>query len=95
MREKEINKLADIISEKVVNMLEDKQQQWDIEFHNDLGHFVTDTSATKKASNEEVLLEELEALKLLLSQYKFYEEYEKCLSVEKEIKDIKSKLKKL
>jgi len=96
MTEKELNKLANLISQKVIDSLESKQQDWDIEFYSDLQHFVPNGEAKIEVDDEEQsLLADLDKLKSLLSEYMKTEQYEKCSEIENQITYTKYKLRNL
>ena len=91
MTEKEMNKLADIVANKVVNKIELKQQEWDIEFHADLQHFVPDSTASVNI-HKQTLVDQIEELKEQLSQALTDENYNKAILIDKKIKELKDKL---
>jgi|TARA_B110000238_G_C16014665_1_gene390463 excinuclease UvrABC helicase subunit UvrB len=91
MTEKEMNKLADIVANKVVNKIESKQQEWDIEFHADLQHFVSDSTASVNI-HKQPLVDQIEELKEQLSQALTDENYNKAIIIDKKIKELKDKL---
>tara|TARA_R110002167_G_scaffold190373_3_gene392692 strand:+ start:7566 stop:7853 length:288 start_codon:yes stop_codon:yes gene_type:complete len=95
MTEKEMNKLADIVANKVINKIESKQQDWDIEFQADLQHFVSDNTASvnKLDVDQTLLIDEIENLKCILSKHLEEEDYEKAIIVDDKIKELKDKLK--
>jgi hypothetical protein len=91
MTEKEMNKLADIVAGKVVRLIESKQQEWDIEFHSDMQHFVSDSTmkVTEEVQSDEV---HLESLNSLLSSYIDAEQYEKIAPIKERIKKLEFKI---
>lgn len=48
MTDKELNKLADLIANKVVKQIEEKQQEWDQNFIQDIEGFVSDSTMNIK-----------------------------------------------
>ena len=52
MTDKEMDKLAGIVAKRVVDVIEARQKAWDIEFHADMQHFVSDNRAND--INEEI-----------------------------------------
>ena len=91
MTEEEMNKLADIVANKVVNKIESKQQESDIEFHADLQHFVSDSTASVNI-HKLPLVDQIEELKEQLSQALTDENYNKAIIIDKKIKELKDKL---
>jgi predicted component of type VI protein secretion system len=94
MTEDEINRLADILADKVMDRMESKQLEWDIEFQKDIAHFNPDLSV-EFVSEKQALMEELEELTGLLSVYMKAEQYEKCSSVEERINVVRYKIDNL
>tara|TARA_R110000782_G_scaffold120018_1_gene210842 strand:- start:1692 stop:1967 length:276 start_codon:yes stop_codon:yes gene_type:complete len=91
MTDKEMDKLADIVASRVVDVIEARQKAWDIEFHADMQHFVSDNTSASVSKYD--LKDELEELKSLLSQALVDEDYNRANDINEEIKKIKSKLK--
>jgi len=93
MTDKEMQKLSDMIVEKVVKQLEEKQQEWDSEFHYDVQNFVTDsTYAVKFVETKDMLEQDLEVAKANLKEALEDENYIKAEKISKIIKKIKQKL---
>tara|TARA_R100000734_G_scaffold18416_1_gene15343 strand:+ start:1005 stop:1283 length:279 start_codon:yes stop_codon:yes gene_type:complete len=85
MTDKQINKLADLIADKLIA----KQKEYDEQFHVDLQQVMSDNmGSARQITQEELILAEMARLMTLLSSYEEREEYEKA-SV------IKNKLDKL
>ena len=85
MTDKQINKLAELIADKLIA----KQKEYDEQFHVDLQQVMSDNmGSARQITQEELILAEMARLMTLLSSYEEREEYEKA-SV------IKNKLDKL
>lgn len=96
MTEKEMNKLAELVSSKVVDKIERKQQQWDIEFHADMQHFVSDSTAKVEIVDEKQSLEaELDELSSLVSEYIHTQQFEKIGPVKERMTELYSMIDKL
>ena len=95
MTEKQMNKFADIIANKVINRIKEFQRELDVEFHQDINSLneVYDTTITaldQETIDEvnKVLLEQLEDnLKVALEE----ENYELAAELLKKIKDLKNR----
>lgn len=88
-----MKKLADMVAEKVVKQLEEKQQEWDDQFHYDIQDFTTDSTYTVKyVETKDVLQQDLEAATANLSKALEDEDYMKAEKISKIIKNIKQKL---
>jgi len=97
MTDKEMNKLADIIVDKLLTTYIREQATW----------YTTNTDAyierffpginkkAKKGSTEEELLGELASLMTQLNLHQEKEEYEKCAEIKKKIDILNKKLKNL
>ena len=93
MTDKEMQKLSDMIVEKVVKQLEEKQQEWDSQFHYDVQDFITDsTYAVKFVETKDMLQQDLEAATANLNKALEDEDYMKAEKISKIIKNIKQKL---
>ena len=92
MTEKEIDKLADLIADKLIA----KQKEYDEQFHIDLQETISDKLGNvRHVSPEELLLAELARLMTLLSSYEKSEQYEKAAVIAGKIKHIEEKLNNL
>lgn len=88
-----MQKLSDMIAEKVVKQLEEKQQEWDSQFHYDVEDFTTDsTYAVKFVETKDMLQQDLEAATANLNKALEDEDYMKAEKISKIIKKIKQKL---
>jgi len=89
MTDKEMNKLADIIVDKLLTTYIKEQARW----------YTTDTfgafmnhSKKPKINSEEELLGELANLMTQLNLHQDKEEYEKCAELKKKIDELRKKL---
>ena len=94
MTEEEINRLADIVASKVMESMESKQLEWDLEFQKDLAHFNPNVSV-ELIGEKQALMEELEELIELMSVYMKAEEYERCGAIEDKINKVRYKIDNL
>ena len=94
MTEDEINRLADIVASKVMESMESKQLEWDLEFQKDLAHFNPNVSV-ELIGEKQALMEELEELIELMSVYMKAEEYERCGAIEDKINKVRYKIDNL
>ena len=95
MTEQELEYLAEIISQKVLDKLIAKQREWDMQFTNDVMHIMQSNPNIQMADKEELLLAEMARLMTLLSTYEDKEEYEKAAIVENKIRILQKKLDRL
>jgi hypothetical protein len=92
MTEEEMNKLADIIVDKLI----EKQKEYDEQFHIDIQEtMMKDGGYIRQLSTEELLLAEIGRLMTLLSSYEDKEQYEKAAIIKNKIDKLKNKLKEL
>ena len=92
MTNKEINKLAELISDKLIA----KQKEYDEQFHVDLQETMKDNmGSARNVSQEELLLAELARLMTLLSSYEDKEQYEKASIIKNKIDQLKEMLDEL
>ena len=92
MTEKEIEKLAELITDKLIA----KQQEYDEQFHIDLQEtMMKDGGYIRQLSTEELLLAEIGRLMTLLSSYEDKEQYEKAAIIKNKIDKLKTKLDEL
>ena len=92
MTNKEIDKLADLIADKLIA----KQKEYDEQFHIDLQETMSDGFGNAKlVSEEELLLSEIAKLMTLLSTYESKEQYEKAAIVKNKLDQLKDKLDEL
>ena len=96
MTEDELNRLADKIADIVIKTLEKKQREWDQQFNLELEQMATDRfGSARMLTQEEILQQELDRLKKLLSSYIDNEQYESAAAINNKIKKIENKIKKL
>jgi len=92
MTEKEIEKLAELITDKLIA----KQKEYDEQFHIDLQEtMMKDGGFVRQLSTEELLLAEIGRLMTLLSSYEDKEQYEKAAIIKNKIDKLKTKLDEL
>lgn len=92
MTNKQIDKLAELIADKLIA----KQKEYDEQFHIDLQETISDKlGKVEYVSKEELLLAELARLMTLLSSYEKSEQYEKAAVIHGKINHIKEKLNNL
>jgi len=92
MTNREINKLADLIADKLIA----KQKEYDEQFHIDLHQTMSDNmGSARTVSQEELLLAELARLMTLLSSYEDKEQYEKADIIRNKLRIINRKLDNL
>ena len=92
MTEKEMNQLADII----VNKLIEKQKEYDEQFHIDIQEtMMKEGGYIRQLTTEELLLAEIGRLMTLLSSYEDKEQYEKAAIIKNKIDKLKTKLENL
>tara|TARA_R100001082_G_C4277318_1_gene122343 strand:+ start:330 stop:623 length:294 start_codon:yes stop_codon:yes gene_type:complete len=94
MTEEELNKLADLIVDKLLTSYVKEASNWyaNQSFPN---FYTTDTGKKYNENTEEDLLGELAKLMTQLNLYQEREEYEKCARIKKKIDKIKKKLEDL
>jgi protein-arginine kinase activator protein McsA len=92
MTDKEIDKLADLIADKLIA----KQQEYDEQFHIDLQETMEKEGGfIRQVSEEELMLAEIARLMTLLSSYEDRELYEKAAIINRKINHLKNKLNNL
>jgi len=93
MTDKEMQKLSDMIAEKVVKQLEEKQQEWDSQFHYDVQDFVTDSTYTVNfVETKDMLEQDLQVAENNLNKALEDEDYMSAEKISKIIKNIRQKL---
>ena len=95
MTEQELEYLAEIIAQRVMDKLIAKQKEWDMQFTNDVMHIMQSNPNIQMADKEELLLAEMARLMTLLSTYEDKEEYEKAAIVQNKIRILQKKLDRL
>jgi protein-arginine kinase activator protein McsA len=92
MTNKEIDKLADLIADKLIA----KQREYDEQFHIDLQETMEKEGGfIRQVSEEELMLAEIARLMTLLSSYEDRELYEKAAIINRKINHLKNKLNNL
>jgi len=92
MTDKEIDKLADLIADKLIA----KQREYDEQFHIDLQDTMEKEGGfIRQVSEEELILAEIARLMTLLSSYEDRELYEKAAIINRKINHLKNKLNNL
>tara|TARA_R100001463_G_scaffold49000_1_gene98480 strand:+ start:395 stop:697 length:303 start_codon:yes stop_codon:yes gene_type:complete len=100
MDDKDLNKLADLIVDKLLTKYIEEQTQW---YSNSTFTNLSDLYSSKKRKKKKVdkpltedeLLGELAKLLTQIEYHKTDENYEKCAKLQKKIDDINDKLSKL
>jgi len=99
MTEKELNKLADLIVDKLLTKYIEEQTQWyTSNTFPDLSSLYSSKKkrkTNKKPLTEDELLGELAKLLTQIDYHKTDENYEKCAELQKKVDDINDKLSKL
>lgn len=103
MTEQEMNDFADIMAEKVFQLIMERQKELDAQFIEQVKESGADVSvgmqpyfgAEGNASDEEVLLAEMARLMTLLATYEEREQYEKAAIIKNKIDKIERKIKNL
>ena len=96
MTDKEMNKLADLIVDKLLTTFIKDQAKWytSSTYNMDLDHFMNH-SEKKPTTTEEELLGELASLMTQLNLHQEKEEYEKCAEIKNKIDKLKKKIDNL
>ena len=89
MTEKEMNKLADIIVDKLLTTYIKEQSKW---YTTNTFDLFMQNSRKPVESSEEKLLGELASLMTQLNLHQDKEEYEKCAEIKKKIDKLRKKL---
>jgi len=103
MNKEEMNDFADIMAEKVFQLIMERQKELDAQFIEQVKQSGADVEVSlqpyfgiqQNASDEEVLLSELARLMTLLSSYEEKEQYEKAAIIKNKIERLENKLKNL
>lgn len=93
MTEKELNKFADKVAERVLSALEDKQKEWDNEFIEDLNN--DPNIETEVLDEKELLQMQLVELQQKLDYYAENELYDMAAKVRNKIIELKHRISKL
>ena len=92
MTDKEMNKLADLIVEKLLTSYIRDSVNW---YTSSTAIFDKPNKKKEHSSTEEQLLGELASLMTQLNLHQEKEEYEKCAEIKKKIDELKKKIKNL
>ena len=93
MTEKELNKFADKVSERVLSALEDKQKEWDNEFIENLNN--DPNIETELLDEKELLQMQLVELQQKLDYYAENELYDTAAKIRNKITELKHRISKL
>ena len=93
MTEKELNKFADKVAERVLSALEDKQKEWDNEFIENLNN--DPNIETELLDEKELLQMQLVELQQKLDYYAENELYDTAAKVRNKIIELKHRISKL
>ena len=94
MKNNELEKLADLIAERVFDNLISKQQEWDQQFSSEMKSMY-DEKHVEIVDEEDILIAEMARLITLLSSYEETEQYDKAAIVHNKIKLLEDKLNNL
>ena len=92
MTDKEMNKLADIIVDKLLTTYIKEQSKW---YSTNTFDMFLEQSKKPKNNTEEELLGELASLMTQLNLHQEKEEYEKCAELKKKIDELRKRIKDL
>ena len=92
MTDKEMNKLADIIVDKLLTTYIKEQARW---YTTNTFDMFMEQNRKSKTSTEEQLLGELASLMTQLNIHQEKEEYEKCAELKKKIDELRKKINNL
>jgi protein-arginine kinase activator protein McsA len=92
MTDKEMNKLADIIVDKLLTTFIKDQARW---YTTNTFDMFMEQSRNPKTNTEEQLLGELASLMTQLNLHQEKEEYEKCAEIKKKIDELQKRIKNL
>lgn len=93
MTEKELNKFADKVAERVLSALEDKQKEWDNEFIEDLNN--DPNIETEVLDEKELLQMQLVELQQKLDYYAENELYDTAAKIRNKITELEHRISKL
>lgn len=97
MTEKEMNKLADLVADRVIKKLEIKQAEWDQEVIMEVQNMTTDPallnfSYPPQESPKDLLDKQLTTLKNALKKALEEEDFERCKIIDEKIIKVNKKL---
>ena len=93
MTEKELNKFADKVAERVLSALEDKQKEWDNEFIENLNN--DPNIETEVLDEKELLQMQLVELQRKLDYYAENELYDTAAKIRNKITELEHRISKL
>jgi|VirMetMinimDraft_7_1064189.scaffolds.fasta_scaffold102542_3 excinuclease UvrABC helicase subunit UvrB len=93
MTEKELNKFADKVAERVLSALEDKQKEWDNEFIENLNN--DPNIETELLDEKELLQMQLVELQQKLDYYAENELYDTAAKIRNKITELEHRISKL
>jgi polyhydroxyalkanoate synthesis regulator phasin len=85
MTEEEMNKFAEIVSEKVINKIKKNQEEWDKQFQEEMQDMEAGFYEAKKLTDKDKLKEEIQELVTLKADCIESERYELIPDIEKEL----------
>ena len=92
MTDKEMNKLADLIVDKLLTTYIKEQSKW---YTTNTFDMFMEQSKSPQTNTEEQLLGELASLMTQLNLHQEKEEYEKCAEIKKKIDELQKRIKNL
>jgi polyhydroxyalkanoate synthesis regulator phasin len=88
MTEEEMNKFAEIVSEKVINKIKKNQEAWDKQFQEEMQNIEADFYEVKKLNDKDKLREEIQKLVTLKAECIESERYEAVADIEKKLVEV-------
>jgi polyhydroxyalkanoate synthesis regulator phasin len=85
MTEEEMDKFADIVSEKVINKIKKNQEEWDKQFQEEMQDMEAGFYEAKKLTDKDKLKEEIQELVTLKAECIESERYELIPDIEKKL----------
>jgi polyhydroxyalkanoate synthesis regulator phasin len=85
MTEEEMDKFADIVSEKVINKIKKNQEEWDKQFQEEMQDMEAGFYEAKKLTDKDKLKEEIQELVTLKADCIESERYELIPDIEKKL----------
>lgn len=95
MTEKEMNKFAEIVSEKVINKIKKNQEEWDKQFNEEMQNMEYGIYKATKQTEKEWLCDEIQRLVTLRAECIESERYESVAKIEKELEEVTKRYNKL
>jgi len=88
MTEEEMNKFAEIVSEKVINKIKKNQEEWDKQFQEEMQNMEYGVYEAKKSTDKDKLREEIQRLVTLKAECIESERYESVADIEKKLVEV-------